>query len=1426
MNSEKYSSLIKLFLLAVLFTPLSLRATVDLRGFNGSGLSYNVQQGSAAWGEDITVSFAVANFGNQASGSFNVRFYLSTDSTITTSDYALSNHLTIPSINALSANSFTANLTLPGENAVGGSGTFYVGIIIDSLNQIGETNESNNSNLGNGIDRDSLSISIPNADLRGYDGRPGNDVFFDVQETALEWGGVMNLKFSVINDSGGNAGTFVVKLYVSADTNIGDANDFVLQTVTFSSGLDAFFFGGFSTYTEVSLPSFNPLPGAPTNVYIGMVVDADNQVTESNEANNNNQGNPLDLDGPITITDPQPNIQITDSTTPTNDLVVDFGNVVDDGLGESRGVQTIRLTNTGLATLTVSSVSISGNNQFSIVDSVSSIENTKPLSSLPDVIASNGDENWIITVQYDPVNTSSAMATLSITSDDPDQSTVNVTLQGSGDPIQDIAVIDPTIPESDLSVDYGGILNDGSGGTKASQTIQLINKGSGPLIVSQNGISLLTGTVYSIVSITSSTQGTIDLSAGTATLAPDETETWSIVVDFDPVVLGQADDGIEIQSDDPDEAIITVSLTGKGLAPMDIAVTDSVLPDNDLSIAFTDTHADGSGQQAASAAVTVKNIGEAPLTISQNGVSLVNGTHFQIQSIESNTQGTIDLGVGSVELAASQQEIWVINLLFDPSAPGNQSTTLNIQSDDPDEPVTGVALSGVGLNEPDLKVVDSQGDPNDKSIDYSFTLNDGAGNQTKQETVTISNIGAQPLVVGQDGIIFATGTDYAITSIVSSSGGAVNLSSSDPFDRTIDPAGAETWTVTLAFDPASNAAFNDTLQIQSDDPDSPQTNLSLSGTGEQPQIANLADQLTGTTNISASTIFEITWADTYQANDAQIELFIDTDTNPADGLVSLVNNISEDDSEDVYDWQPDTGLEGSEYYLYATITDGSVTNSVYSTEKVKIDSQGSFNLRSAAKSANSNYAYEFEYKGTIYTGVTTLSSGNNVVSITVPVSPTENATVQFEVELVDSLMEPRDVTYDSLNQIKTSINGNGIVTTFYYNPIGLLEKTESSNGAKTEFKYDNLKRRIEMIDSVGYVFYEYDELDHLTARITSKNSVNGDSDDVKISYEYYNDGLIKRLVYPSGEDVRYTYDDAGRLKTVINQTRSLTFQYNYNATSGLLENITRPNGVTTEFLYDNMARVRNVRHEKSGVLIGEYDYVVHPSGAAQELTINLPSSVTRKENYEYFDFSRIKSVIYSDDGIIDSNDLKVSYTYDQIGNRLTQVTEENEAVQQMLSYSYGNENRLLKITDQSGNVVNEYRYDAAGNRIQKVSNEQTTSYSYDERNMLVSFIDEQNHLTFQYDGSGHRVQETKNGTAKNFVVDPSRQIYEVLEERDENGQVTAIHTYGRVRLFTYYPQQGTTVYYLTDRIGSVRHTLDTTGNSLQTYEYDVFGARR
>ena len=220
----------------------------------------------------------------------------------------------------------------------------------------------------------------------------------------------------------------------------------------------------------------------------------------------------------------------------------------------------------------------------------------------------------------------------------------------------------------------------------------------------------------------------------------------------------------------------------------------------------------------------------------------------------------------------------------------------------------------------------------------------------------------------------------------------------------------------------------------------------------------------------------------------------------------------------------------------------------------------------------------------------------------------------------------------------------------------------------------------------------------------------------------------------------------------------------------------------------------------------------------------MPGGITKLEQYLYDSFDRLTNVVYGDYGVINNTALSVSYGYDGNGNRMTMATRTNNAVTEIRGYVYGNENRLLTVTNQNGVLLDSYNYDPAGNRIRKVATNKAVGYGYDERNLLTSYVDNTNQIAYTYNGDAQRVSKSLNGGLTSFIIDPIRGAYEVAQERNASGTVTASYILGASRLATW---NGTAITYdLTDRNGSVRLVTDASGRVLQRYDYDAFGAAR
>ncbi|RKZ90727.1 MAG: hypothetical protein DRR19_09210 [Candidatus Parabeggiatoa sp. nov. 1] len=1240
-----------------------------------------------------------------------------------------------------------------------------------------------------------LMINCPvfAADLIGFDGRPHgpphDQSYYDVQEDTAYWGGQIHFQFAVWNQAAGNAGAFKVKFVVS-DDNVIDGNDHIFATMNYPSGLNSGRIGGIKNFgATMSLPSVDPVGGS-SPYYIGMIVDYDNDVAESNENNNANQGFGKDYDS-LTIEVPLPDVQVSDSSGDETDRSLDFGDVVDDSAGNSSGTETVTLVNYGPGALTVSQNGIyfADGTHFKIDRIISSTQEEIDLSRNAWAMAANAKESWIVTLKFDPSAVGVLTDTLNIISDDPDEGTIIVNLQGTGTPLPNIV-----ISEQDQALSFGQVPNDGLGGQTLTQSMSFQNNGSGLLVIPQNGISLDEGANFSIVAISSDTQGVIDLSSGSGSLAEDGSETWTIEVLCDPVVDGQVTDSLNIASDDPDEAGVTITLSALGLSVQDITVDSTVVD-------FGGIHADGNGEQVGIATLSLSNQGEAALHI--DNIQLTTGSVYQITEVFSDKQGTIDLTSDGGLIAGSGEETWKVTLRFDPDVAGSVNDTLSIVSNDSDESPLVISLSGTGLDEADIEVAEGL------VLEFTPTLNDGAGGIGRDKVLTLSNIGTQVLNISQIDV----GSVYSITGISSSSNGNVTLPSA------ILPGGVETWEVTLHFDPNTNGDFNETLQIMSNDPDENPLTIALSGSGSVPSITLTEPALN--LGVNAEQMYAIRWVDDFTGGDAEITLYLDPDTHPNNGNeIQIVSGLSEEDEQDFYAEHVAPELIGNQYYVYAVIQSGTITATSYSPGRLLIEAVNAFRLLSPLHTTQSEYSYQYRYQDQTYSGSQTLTTGLNRILV-------ENEGVQHEffVTYYDNTLDRGQYTYDEMNRIDTYTNGNGIVTTHFYDKLSRLEKQEYSNGTTVEYSYDVVGNLLSVYDGRGYIFYSYDDWDRPVEVIHSEDDVVGNADDRKIAYDYDLDNRLTQITYPGGGFVEYVYDSASRLEGVKDYTSGnlQTTLFSYNATTSLLEEITRPNGVKTRYSYDGSARLSDLEHRNaSDVLIARYHYEYDADSRRTELHVTTPAG-TRKEKYTYDDVGQVIEVVYSDNGTFDADDKTVTYTYDSNGNRLSMLIVENQTALKDYRYYYGHENRLLQRNERFSEQSTRFYHDPAGNRIMKVDEEETTRYFYDERNLLTRVITSTQDIGFEYDATGNRIAKIVNGVRTEYTVNALGSISQVIEEYDANAQRTARYTYGGSRISGVLQGESNATYYLSDGLGSTRLLSDVSGMAGTEFQYDVFG---
>lgn len=148
----------------------------------------------------------------------------------------------------------------------------------------------------------------------------------------------------------------------------------------------------------------------------------------------------------------------------------------------------------------------------------------------------------------------------------------------------------------------------------------------------------------------------------------------------------------------------------------------------------------------------------------------------------------------------------------------------------------------------------------------------------------------------------------------------------------------------------------------------------------------------------------------------------------------------------------------------------------------------------------------------------------------------------------------------------------------------------------------------------------------------------------------------------------------------------------------------------------------------------------------------------RNVSYGYdHDYRLLSETITSDPT---GNDGAETYTYDNVGNRLT-LNSTIPSLSGANSYSYDSNDRLSIDT-----------YDA--NRNTTSSGGVSNAYDFENRMLTHGSV------SMAYDGDGNRVSETVGGTTTNYLVDDVNPTgYSQVMDEIVNGSVTRTYAYGR-----------------------------------------------
>jgi sugar lactone lactonase YvrE len=310
------------------------------------------------------------------------------------------------------------------------------------------------------------------------------------------------------------------------------------------------------------------------------------------------------------------------------------------------------------------------------------------------------------------------------------------------------------VPTAAISPPSYAFASQQSGTTSAPEVFTYSNTGSIAITIASPGVSLSGGNAGNFA-ITSN-------GCAAQTLGPGG--SCQVSVTFAPNAVGNRTTSLQISDIAGGASQSSASLSGTGVAPAATLTGTTPAP-----VQFPSQQVGTSGSALS---FTYTNTGIGSITVST--VSIAGGSASSF-SITSN-------GCAAVTLAAGAS--CPIAVEFTPASPGTRSATLRVADAAGGAATTSLAIQGNG-SAPSL------------SLGGTTTLNFGAVTVPTARTLTLSNTGTAPFLIGT--IALATAKQFAVTGGSCAVGGTVNNGAS--------------CTVVVTFTPGGTTVFNDNLML-------------------------------------------------------------------------------------------------------------------------------------------------------------------------------------------------------------------------------------------------------------------------------------------------------------------------------------------------------------------------------------------------------------------------------------------------------------------------------------------------------------------------------------------------------------------------------------------------------------------------------------
>ena len=302
-----------------------------------------------------------------------------------------------------------------------------------------------------------------------------------------------------------------------------------------------------------------------------------------------------------------------------------------------------------------------------------------------------------------------------------------------------------------------------------------------------------------------------------------------------------------------------------------------------------------------------------------------------------------------------------------------------------------------------------------------------------------------------------------------------------------------------------------------------------------------------------------------------------------------------------------------------------------------------------------------------------------------------------------------------------------------------------------------------------------------------------------VSYEYDKMGKKTKVTYPdSYYYYSHTYDDLNRLDLVKDRDNSNIADYTYDE----LNRRTRRdylNGTWATYTYNDIGWLTDLVNWRTETdVISSFVYAHDNVGNRLTMTTSFGT-----QTYSYDKIYEVTGADYP--SFYAFSDM--TYQYDSCWNRESTVNG-------------GTTNYVTNSLNQYSSVGGtSYSYDLNGNLI----TDGTQTYYYDCEGKLTKAVrnsDGQTLGEYKYNPFGLRIQKLAGADTTNYIYD----MWQVIEERDGAGELLRHFAYGSwIDDPVIMHQAGENNYYHKNGTESVTDITSSTGNTVESYDYDIYG---